>query len=406
MTSFQPLPVRLVRPAWAHTVPAPAHDSLSPAQRRSYLEANPESYLTVTRSPEDLGPDAEPTTTEQLLLDGRQAFERLIDADVFSEVHPPRYYAYRLSTDDHSQTGIIGGVSIADYQSGQLRVHERVRTDRTEHLAQHLGVVRSQSSPIAVSYRPSPEVASILDRATVTDPLLDAEGTDGLRQTVWAIDATDQQALTDTFAEQPTYIIDGHHRASAALAHHLATNGEASAWILMAAFSSDQLLNRAFHRRIESLDIDDVIAAIDGRLAWRSLSLDTIEQRASDEIVVVGSGRWLAVTLPTEARLDDANSPTAQDLANLDPVRLERQLLVDVLGIDPTDSSQSLTYRPGNVPMAALEAETRSGVLFISRPVPVSLLLDAADAGLVLPPKSTYFEPKVRAGVFVRSITD
>ncbi len=406
MTTFQPLPLRLVRPEWAQTVPAPAHDSLSPAQRRAYLEANPESYLTVTRSPEDLHPGAEPTTTEELLLDGRKAFERLIAADVFTEVRAPQYYAYRLTTNDHSQTGIVGGVSIADYQSGELRVHEQVRTDRTEHLALHLGVVQSQSSPIAVSYRPSAEVAAILNRATAHRPLLDAGGNDGLHQTVWSIEANDQQVLTDVFAHQPTYIIDGHHRASAALAHHQAINGTASAWILMAAFPSDELLNRAFHRRIKSLDIEDVIAAIDGRLAWRPMALDTIEQRADDEIAVCGGGRWLAITLPIGAHQDDADGPTSQDLANLDPVRLERQLLGAVLGIDPTDSSQSLSYRPGNANLAVLEAETRSGVLFVSRPVSVHLLLDAADAGLVMPPKSTYFEPKVRAGVFVRSIAD
>lgn len=404
MTSLQPLPLRLIRPAWAQTVPAPAHDSLSPAQRRAYIEANPESYLTVTRSPEDVPPESQPRSSEQLLSDGRKAFEHLLEADVFTEEFPPRYYAYRLSTSDHTQTGIIGGVSIADYQSGQLRVHEQVRPDRTDHLAQHLGVVQSQSSPIAVSYRPSEDMAAILERTTSTRPLVDAEGSDGLRQTVWAVEAPDEQSIADGFAGQPTYIIDGHHRASAALAHHQKADGEASAWILMAAFSSDQLLNRAFHRRIDSLELDQVITSIDGRLAWRPIDAEALDDRADDEIAVFGKGRWIAVALPhsNEAGIDR----TALALANLDPVRLERQLLVGVLGIDPTDSSQPLSYRPGNEPLSVLANETRSGVLLISRPVPVGLLLDAADAGLVMPPKSTYFEPKVRAGVFVRSVAD
>lgn len=405
MTRFAPLALQIIQPSWTTRVPSPAHDSLTPEQRQAFLAANPDSYLTVTKSPDDLPPGSPALSSRDLLIEGRRALDRLVEAGAFGREQPARYYGYRLEMNGHQQTGIVGGIYLDDYENGELRVHEQVQTVRTQHLTEHLAVVKAQSSPIAVTHRPHATIAEILTTTVEQSPIARASGADGLDQTVWPIiDQEAEEAITSSFARQPTYIIDGHHRASAGLAYHRATGGKASSLILVAAFSSDQLMNRAFHRRIADLDIDQFESALTNLSSRRLESAtggdDLLETLEDDEVLVYGGGRWLAVCLP--------HDPAASAVHNLDPARIEHQILRSLLGIEPTNAGARLSYVPGNKPTDRLTADTdrRGGILCMSRPVPVDVLLAAADEGHVMPPKSTYFEPKVRSGVFVRSTVD
>lgn len=421
MTTFSPLAVRIVQQEWADQVPSPAHDALTPEERRAFLTANPNSYLAVTRSPEDASIDGgfldgglvdggvQPNAVD-LLHEGRRALDHLLDLGAFSSAHPPRFYVYRLESKGHRQTGLVGGIALDDYRSSTLRVHEQVQVDRTAHLAQHLGVVGAQSSPIAVAFRPNPVIEHVVEAVTTSsEPSLTAIGDDGLAQRVWPVkDPTQIAKISEALAGQPTFLVDGHHRAAAALAYDDAVGTQGSAQILVAAFPSDQLLNRAFHRVIVGRSLDNVLTAIGDRLGHREIIVSTsadatLTERADDEIVLAGGGRWVALRLPKQGG-EDASSL----LADLDPVRMEDQLLRGVLGIDATAGEDHLRYRPGNIDLVEIARATSAegSVLCVSRPVPVEVVLAAADARLVMPPKSTYFEPKVRSGVFVRSIVD
>ncbi|MFT7597228.1 MAG: hypothetical protein ACI8TP_000146 [Acidimicrobiales bacterium] len=426
MTTFVPLALRLVDTDWADRVPSPAHDALSPDQRRTFLKANPDSYLTVTRSPEDVAPGEKTRSADEVLSEGRVALDRLIDRATFGIEHPPRFYAYRLRLSNpdrgnHQQTGIVGGIALTDYTSGELRVHEQVEADRTLHLARHLGVVGAQSSPLAVAHRPLASIDALLSRVTVTEPAVVAVGGDGLEQTVWAItEPTDNETISAALANSPTYIVDGHHRTAAGQTYHAATKTQKSGLILVALFSTDLLLNRAFHRVIKGQSLSALREAVGSRLRWRECSFEDVEGRDHDEVALYGDRQWALLQLPFSADApSNAVAPSSADapsratdpalaLANLDPVRLDEQLLRPILGIDATDAGRRISYRAGTADLRVLAKGLRSreSVLCVNRAVPIDLLLDAADAGLVMPPKSTYFEPKVRSGVFVRSITD
>ncbi len=403
MTTLLPVELRLVEPQWADRVPSPSHDALTPEQRRTFLGATPDSYLAVTRSPEDLDRDGNPSTddAEQLLRQGRLAFERLLDKGAFGPVAPASLYAYQLELRGHRQTGVVGGIPLDEYTNGELRIHERIRGNRTDHLARHFAVVGIQSSPIAVTHRPNPALQTVLSEITGQEPMLVARGADGLVQRVWPIIGTAMVAIMDSLADQPTYIIDGHHRAAARAKFAETTSQARAQQLLCALFDADQLQNRAFHRWLRRTDLDHFVATIDRRVDWRHLDGEQVETREADELACYGAGRWIAVRLP----LLDGRDLTDR-LANLDPVRLDAQVLRPLLGIEPTSDSAALGYRPGSRRLERLtsEIDLEGGVLCVTRPVPVDLLLDAADAGLVMPPKSTYFEPKVRSGVFVRPI--
>ena len=239
--------------------------------------------------------------------------------------------------------------------------------------------------------------------------MLTAIGTDGLSQTVWPIGGSAHtEEISAALADKPTYLVDGHHRAAAALAYDDEVGTTGSSQILVAAFASDQLLNRAFHRVIVGRSIDDVLAAVGDRLDHRDLTAASIADPkftdlAPDEVVLTGGGRWVALRLPRTGGEDVVSM-----LSDLDPVRMEDQWLSGVLGIDATAGDHQLRYRPGHTDLfeSASATSDEGGVLCVSRPGPVDVVLAAADAGLVMPPKSTYFEPKVRSGVFVRSIVD
>ena len=220
MTTVRPLTLDLLRPTWTAEVPSPPHDALSPEQRRRHLERFPRSYLAVTRAPDDT--DEEPKSNRRLLEEGRLALQRLIEADVFEPGEQPAFHLYRLSVDGHSQTGVVCGVPVREYEQGRIRIHERVNYERVEHLSNHLQVVGVQSSPIALAARRfGDELASAVAAALAeAEPELDFVTSDGLRQQTWRIeDASVADRLREVLSREDLYLIDGHHRAAAA-AHH------------------------------------------------------------------------------------------------------------------------------------------------------------------------------------------
>ncbi len=408
MTTVLPLHLRLVKQEWTDRVPSPAHDSLTTEDRRRYLILHPDSYLAVTRGPEDL-PDDGSATTDDLLRAGRISLDRLLETGAFSPLRPASFYIYQLEKDGRIQNAIVGGIATDDYASGGVKLHENVRPERAGHLGRHFGIVGVQSSPIAVAHRPIPAIGEIIRHAIESqDPLLDFVTTDDLHQRVWAV--TDPEAdvrIMDELAQVDLYLIDGHHRTAAALAHREAFGPGRADRVLSAIFSSDELTNQAHHRMLNLGDAtNDFLEALVAERPTRVAdSIVEVQRRAENEIAIRGRGRWYIVSVPFIGSPD----VVADRLENLDPVRLKRGILEPLLEIDRTSyHDEMLSYRPGTRSVADLAAEAdANGLVFaLMRPVEVSELLAAADAGLIMPAKSTYFDPKARSGVFLRPTTD
>lgn len=412
MAEVRPASLRLVSQSWSSVVPSPAHDAMTHEARRAYLAATPSSYLGVTRGPTDLAP-GQHMTNEELLGLGRQALDSLIDQGAFGPIRPASFYLYQLQSEDHSQTAIIGNLATENFADGTIRLHELVQLDRATHLSRHLSVVGAQSSPIAVAHRGSKELDSVIERLLdQTKPILVLPDSGGLSQRIWAVtDAEATQEIQDHLGVLTLYLIDGHHRAAAARAHQQAVGDEASNCILGAVFAAPELRNRAHHRVLCLGDAaDNFVARLHALLEVRTVdTIEAADQRSPDEIAIWADGTCHVARVPFVHAGRHASPDSlgvAERLDNLDPVRLQRGILGPLLGVDGSWSGSQLSYRPGVLPVADVEEDCRNRgeILCVMRPVEVNDLLDASDDGLVLPPKSTYFEPKARSGIFVRHL--
>ncbi len=423
MQLISPLSLDLIDDAWTAEVPSPPHDALSPADRLQHLEKFPLSYLGVTRAPEDVASD-NPMTPAELLGAGRQSLDRLLDRNVFNLAPAPRYFAYRLSIDGHSQTGLVCGVSVAAYDNGQIRIHERTKQDRALHLARHLDIVGAQSSPIALAARTDTGLAGHLDALTEGPPDLDFVSPDGLRQQVWTVDESSPIGVIESaLADEPLYLIDGHHRAAAASVHRASRvdygglpDGDSSGkpepqpapgidWMLSVIFPIEDLRNQAFHRVLPFATNEGVAERLIA--GARSVAANEVNSRSTSEVPLGIRNEdsqlsWHLIDLP----LDSSVSGPSAILANLDPVRVQQQILEPLLGIDETRAGDRLQHRAGVsvVDGSASDAGALIGpgeIAIVTRPVTMEQLMTASDNGLVMPPKSTYFLPKVRSGVFL-----
>ncbi|MCB0990391.1 MAG: DUF1015 family protein [Acidimicrobiales bacterium] len=390
MARISPVEVRFVKDEFSREVPSPPHDALTPAERRAHIAQHPLSYLAVTRGPEDASPDS-PETDEELLVAGKEALDRLLDEGVFCDLRQPAMYAIRLRTADHTQTGLLCGVWAKSRATGQLRAHEEVRGSRRDHLAKHLKVVGHQSSPVVVAHRPVASISAEIEAATRHEPVLHLESPDGLDQTIWEVDAGATERLVQALDGVPLYIIDGHHRTGAS--EVIAESGGPDAqWVLSAIFPEDEMRNYSHHRWMHVDDAEATLALIESSLASHRVTVHEVERRKHGQIGFYGAGRWVLAELP------GAFTDTALDV--LEPVRFDR-LITDLgLGAVP------MHYLPGTRSLADLAAtvDGHGGMLCAMNPIDMDELFAVADAGQIMPPKSTYFSPKARSGVILRPV--
>ncbi len=396
MTDLRPASLRLIEPDFVDRVPAPAYDLMGPLERQARLEANPDSYLAVTRSQED-----DPASTPaDILRQSRAALDRLLRMGAFGPRQRDRLFLYRLEVEDHSQTGIVAELAVEAVRRRRLKPHEQIFPERAELLAEHLQVVGAQSSPIAVAHAPLPELARLVASITQTHPpLLDFRGADGLRQTIWSFPHPEALGL---LGDRPLYLLDGHHRAAAAQAHAdrtAAGPADPASWLLATLFPTDSLRIYGFDRRV--LDprhsTDECLARIGHEVALEPIDR-AFRPTLGTELGVYAAGRWYRATL----------EPLAEGaLSRLAPVLLQARVLEPVFGIVDPQSDYRLDHLPAARDAAALAADTddNGGVLFTLAPITAEQLMTVADEGQVLPPKSTFLTPKVRSGLFLRELT-
>ncbi len=404
MVAVEPVTLRLVSEQWSHEVPSPPHDALSSEDRRQHLLDHPHSYLGVTRSPEDVDAGADDPAEEAIRL-SRASLETLLAEHVFEPEAAPAFYLYRLEDSWHRQTGLVCGVASADYEAGHIRIHEQIKQTRADILASHLSAVGAQSSPIAMAFRSAPTLDALMGRITSTDqPLIDVTD-DDLRQTLWAVtDPEDIAAARGALADEDLYLIDGHHRAAAAATHRRVT-GDDGHLMLSVVFPYSELKSQTFHRILRPIDTDQLVADLSARFRVEAApSLEKVVDRGPAWIALAVGGdetSWYLVELPPA--LPDASGSRL----DIDPVRLRQHVLQPLFGIDESGADPRLVHRPGPDDAEAISV-LRLGpgqAAFWMRPVPPDVLLSVADRGGTMPPKSTYFVPKVRSGLFIR-LTD
>lgn len=393
---LRPLEGYVVAPERAAEAVAPPYDALTPAQRATHVERHPASFLSVL--PEE--PD------DASLADAAAALDRLVDDGVYRP-EPGRFVGvYRLTEGGHEQTGIVADLAVSEIAAGRVHAHEHTHPDRVADLVRFLEVVGVSSSPVSLAHRPDPDVARTLAEATTAPPRIDLTDPDGVRQQLWIVD--DDAAIAALLAAYhrvpELYITDGHHRIAAAceFAQLIGDDAGPAGATLAVCFPSDQLQVRDFGRAIRGLephgDPDAVRAAIADRgLPVRPLPVPA-RPTTSGEVSVVLPDGWSTLQLPPDLR--DERS-TAE---RLDVALLHREVIAPVLGVEDPRRDRRMHYVPGTVGLEELGALVGEldGVGFVLHPPSVAELMAVAEAGEVMPPKSTYFTPKPRSGLLLR----
>jgi len=399
-------PFRALRPAPAaaeHVASVP-YDVVTTGEAKALVAGNPLSFLRVTRSEVDLPPGNpyDPAVYSQAvrnLEELKRAAPLLLDDE-------PSLYFYRLRMGTHSQVGLAGCFSLDEYARDLVKKHERTRPDKEDDRTRHIIELRAQTGIVFLTYRASPTVDAIAQRVVASAPLYDFKAPDGVSHTIWRAHNL-SQSLVEAFAALPAlYIADGHHRAaSAARARERLPQSADAGRFLAVAFPDTQVQILAYHRVVKDLGGLTADAFLDMLRARLPVKDGGPTPASRGEVGMFLAGRWHALTLGMS---QSAAAVTGAERAeSLDVALLEREVLGPILKIGDIRTDKRVDFVGGARGTAELERRVKSGeaaVAFSMHPVTVDDLMTIADAGGIMPPKSTWFEPKLRDGLLTHLI--
>lgn len=394
------------RPDNAGDVAAPPYDVLDTAEARERAAGRPLSFLHISKPEIDLPEDVDPYAPE-VYAKGAENLRRLVEQGVLIRDASPCYYAYRLTMDEHVQTGLVCTARVADYDTNRIRKHEFTRPQKEDDRVRQITALGAQTGPVLLAYRHDDAVRALLAEASAGTPLYDVVADDGIGHALWLIDdpaILDQ--LTGHFDAMPAlYIADGHHR-SAAASRVAAERREGAQedpqasyeYFLCVAFPDDEMQILDYNRVVRDLNGLDP-AALLGRIG------EVFELRESDgparparpgQFGMYLAGRWYLLELPA------GRIPADDPVASLDVSLLQDHLLGPVLGIGDPRTDERIDFVGGIRGLGELQRRVDSGdmaVAFAVFPTRMTALMAVADAGEVMPPKSTWFEPKLADGL-------
>lgn len=401
-------PFRALRPApeAAAQVASVPYDVVSTDEARAIAAENPLSFLRVTRSEVDLPPGTLPYDS-RVYAQASRNFEELKRAAPMTIELAPALYFYRLKTDWHEQIGLAGCFSLEEYGHGSIKKHERTRKDKEDDRTRHITELRAQTGIAFLTYRALPVVNALAQRLSATPPLYDFAAPDGVTHTIWRVGGADISTLVDAFRSLPAlYIADGHHRvASAARARDLLAGAgartTAGSEFVAVAFPDTQVCILPYNRVVKDLGHqtpDSLLASIE--LAGIAVRPGPSMPERRGEVSMYLGGSWHTLRLP-------APEPGAGRVHSLDVDLLQRCVLEPLLKIGDVRTDKRLDFVGGIRGPVELERMVEAGeaaVAFSMYPVSVGDLMAIADTGEVMPPKSTWFEPKLRDGLLVNLI--
>ncbi len=382
----------------AASVASVPYDVVDTAEAKALAAGNPKSFLHVSRPEIDL-PDGTDCSSPEAYAQARRALDGLIADGTLVQDAEPKFYAYRQTMGDHRQTGIVATFDTKDYLAGVLKQHEKTRKDKEDDRTRHIETLEAHTGPAFLTYRDDKAIDEIVEAACRQAPLYDFVAPDGIGHTVWEIASASSctaDELQELFARIPVaYIADGHHRSAAAsrYAKERGFEGE-SRWFMATIFPASQLKILAYNRLVADLN-----GLSDYEFMSRLSESFDIGARGERNCRMYFRGKWTDLSWKIPAGADVVSA--------LDVSYLQDRLLAPVLGIADPRTSERISFVGGIRGDAELEAKVDSGaaaVAFAMEPVTVGEMMAIADAGAIMPPKSTWFEPKLRSGLFVHSV--
>ncbi len=408
MSQLKPFRAHRPRPELAAQVAAVPYDVVNTPEARKLAEGNPYSFLHVGRPEIDL-PDGTDIHADEVYAKGVSNLKKLIEEGTLIHEDAPCFYVYQQRMGDHVQAGLVGLCSVQEYETGAIKRHEFTRQDKEDDRTRHVTEQGANAEPVFLAYRAVPYIDRIVDDVRKGQPVYDVITPDGIGHTVWVIRAeTLVYELVHLFNGVPAlYIADGHHRTAAAIRYGQArrqatadrAGDEPFESFMAVVFPHDQLKIMDYNRVVKDLNgltPDAFIAKVKEKFEV-AISPHRSPQAPTLFGMYLG-GTWY------ELKAKPGSFPSADPVRGLDVSIMQENLLAPVLGIQDPRTDTRIDFVGGIRGMDELERRVDEGfaVAFSLYPTSLTQLMSVADAGEVMPPKSTWFEPKLRSGLLVR----
>ena len=390
--------------AHAAEVACVPYDVVDRAEAAALAAGRPRSLLHVDRAEIDLPPDTDPHDGA-VYARARENFLQLQRDGVLVREAGPCLYVYQQQMGPHRQRGLVAVCHVEDYDAELIKKHEKTRQDKEDDRTRLIDTLGANTGPVFLTYRDEPAVTALVEAQVREKPLHDFTAPDGIRHTVWRIAGGGEWVAAFGRVAQ-LYIADGHHRAaSAARVARLRrernprhTGTEDYNWFLSVIFPARELKILPYNRIVPDLNGHAPAAFLEKVRAGFGLEENAPSAPAgTGRVSMYLGGKWYGLRCPVD--------PRADPVARLDVSVLQNRLLAPLLGIDDPRTSRRIDFVGGirGTDELAKRVDTGGGVAFSLYPVTVAQLMDIADAGQIMPPKSTWFEPKLRSGLFIHT---
>lgn len=387
------------------------YDVYNREEAKEVVKDNPLSFLNIDRA-ETQFDDSVDTYDECVYQKAHDLLWGMVDNGDYVREESACYYIYELTMDGRTQTGIVACASIDDYANQVIKKHENTRADKEADRIHHVDSCNAQTGPIFLAYRSQDVINQVVDTVKATPALYDFVADDGIRHRVWVISAdSDITTIRDAFAQiEEIYIADGHHRAASAVkvgfmrreANPGYTGEEEFNYFLSVLFPDDQLMIMDYNRVVKDLNgcsTEEFLAKMQELFDVNKAGTDAVSPQEKGQFSMYLDNTWYVCNIRKEDQSDDP-------VAGLDVSLLQDMLLAPVLGIGDPKTDKRIDFVGGIRGLKELErrVHTDCEVAFAMYPTSIGELFDVADAGLLMPPKSTWFEPKLRSGLFIHEI--
>lgn len=407
------VPFKAIRPSKeeAAVIAALPYDVYSRKEAYEKVKEQPNSFLAIDRPETQFAEDVD-MYSDEVYAKAASMLGEWVDAGRFIQDDKPYYYVYELTMDGRSQTGIVACASIDDYANSVIKKHENTRADKEQDRIRHVDTCSAQTGPIFLAYRAEPTISGVVQKAKSRKPVYDFTAEDGITHRCWIIKDMMDMALIATAFEKmrAIYIADGHHRAASAVKVGFKrreenpgyTGKEEFNYFLSVLFPDEELKIYDYNRVVKDLNgfaPEELLEELDSIVDIVKTDSEPIRPEEKGQWSMLLDGTWYLCQVKKEHRVSDP-------VEGLDVSLLQNLVLQPLLGIEDPKTDKRIDFVGGIRGLKELERRCAEDckIAFAMYPTSISELFDVADAGLLMPPKSTWFEPKLRSGLFIHRI--
>jgi len=413
MITFRPFRAIRPSPQIAHSVASRPYDVLDSNEAKTEAAGNEHTFLRVIKPEIDL-PESTDLYSDEVYEKGKETFLKMIENGTFVSDTEPSFYVYRLTMDGRAQTGLVGCCNFEEYYAGKIKKHELTRTAKENDRVRHVETLEANAEPVFFSYRGQKEIDQIVNSVVESDAIYDFVADDGIRHELWICDNPSlNEQLSEHFQKlDALYVADGHHRTAAAArvgqklkdANPNHTGEEEYNFFMAVLFPDDQLKIYDYNRVVKDLNglkEESFLEKLSEQFEIQKDDFSKIKPSAIRQFAMYLPGQWYRLTPKNTGRSEDP-------VADLDVTLLSDLILEPILNIGDLRKSNRIDFVGGIRGLSELSRRVDSGKMaaaFALYPVSMEQLLSIADAGEIMPPKTTWFEPKLRSGLFVHSLS-